>query len=70
MIVELLAIVIVIITYFFYEKTSNAAQYFRKRNLKYRGAMDTLRAASSVFFGKIDVMEMTEKSYNYFPDEP
>lgn len=66
----LLAIGIVSITYYFFKLTSNNARYFRERNLKYRGARDTLRVMLSVFLGKIDIVEMTKKSYDHFPDEP
>ncbi len=69
MIPELLAIVVVLITYLFYKKTSSVARYFKERNLKYRGALDTFRVTLSVLFGKMDVYTMSHTLYNYFPDE-
>lgn len=66
----LLAVGIILITYAFYRLTTNKARYFAERNLKYRGARETLGVMFSVFFGKIGIIEMTEKAYNHFPNEP
>lgn len=66
----LLTVGIVLITYAFYKLYTNHAQYFKERNLKYRGIRDSLGIMLSVFFGRIGVIDMTQKTYDSYPDEP
>ncbi|XP_055326850.1 uncharacterized protein LOC129580438 [Sitodiplosis mosellana] len=68
--VLLLTFGFILITYAFHKLTANNARYFEERNLKYRGALDSLRIMLSVFLGKIGLIEMTQKSYDFFRNEP
>lgn len=60
---ELLTIAIVLIAYAFYKLSTNRAQYFKERNLKYKNLK------FKDLFAKTDVFEMTENMYNAFPEE-
>lgn len=68
--VLLLTVGFVLITYAFYKLTTNNARYFEERNLKYRGALASLRIMLSVFFGRSSLIEMTQANYDYFTNEP
>lgn len=46
------------------------AQYFRDRNIEYKGFSFGLSTFFLVFFGKIDVFEFTQRNYNGIPTEP
>lgn len=64
-----LTVGVVLIAYAIYKFTTNNAQYFEERNLKYRGAVTTIYGLYKVIFGKMDAFEMNEGAYNEFPDE-
>lgn len=66
----LLATGIALIAYAFYKLSTNNAQYFKERNIKYSGAISGVRNMVRVLFGRIDFLEMSQKMYNAFPDEP
>lgn len=46
------------------------AQYFRAKNLEYKGFSFGLKAFLSMFFGRMDVFEFTQRNYNAVPTEP
>lgn len=66
----LLTFGIVLIAYAIYKLTTENAQYFGERNLKYRSTFVSVRDTFSMFLGATNVFDFTQKLYNSFPDEP
>lgn len=66
----LLTFGVILIVYACYKLSTNNADYFKERNLKYKGALFALHNLYATFFGKISVFGMVENLYNAFPDEP
>lgn len=46
------------------------AEYFRNRNVAYKGLSFNLAAFLRMFFGKSDVLQFTQANYNAVPTEP
>lgn len=46
------------------------AEYFRSRNIKYKGFSFSISSFISMFFGKADVLTFTQRNYNAVPTEP
>lgn len=67
--VVLLITAIVFVAFKFYRASQNHAQYFEDRNLKYTSAFYAVRALIRTFSGKNDVLQMSERLYNRFPNE-
>lgn len=71
MIVVLLLITLfAFIAYTFYKASQNHAQYFEDRNLKYASASYALRFLIKIVSGKYDILELSDRFYNAFPEEP
>lgn len=45
-------------------------EYFRSRNIEYKGFSYSVSAFFSMFFGKSDVFGFTQRNYNAVPTEP
>lgn len=66
----LVAVALALIAYYLNKLSSNHAQYFEKRNLKYTSAAVTLRNFFKMALRRVDVMEFNRSIYSYFPNEP
>lgn len=64
-----LTVGVILITYALYKFATNSAQYFKDRNLKYRGAATAINALYKVIFGKMDAFNMIQVLYDAFPEE-
>lgn len=60
---------VAIILYTYYKLSTENARYFAERNLKCVSTTDAIRGIFSLFLGGMDFFQMTQKSYNRFPDE-
>lgn len=67
--VVLLITLIAFIAFKFYKASKNHAQYFEDRHLKYTSAFYAVRALIITFLGKNDVLQMSDRLYNKFPNE-
>lgn len=68
--IVLVVILVALIAYKFYKLSSDNAQYFEERNLKYLGVAGTLRNLFKIALRKIDMLEFSRKVYDEFPNEP
>lgn len=64
-----LATGVALIVYALYKLSTNSAQYFEERNLKYIGAFTGMRNFFDMFMGRNDFLVMTQRMYNAFPNE-
>lgn len=70
MVGELLLIFgVALIVFAFYKLSTENARYFAERNLKCVSTTEAIRGIFSLFLGRIDFFQITQKSYNRFPDE-
>lgn len=65
----LLATGVALIVYAIYRLSTNSAQYFEERNLKYVGALIGMKNFFGMFMGRSDFFQMTQRLYNAFPNE-
>lgn len=68
--VVLITLLLTIIAWIYYRKSTANAQYFRDQNVKYKDFSFSAKMFYSVFFGRIDVWEFTQQNYNAIPDVP
>lgn len=66
---ELLVIIITLIAYAIYKCSANA-RYFKERNLKYVGISTGVKNLFDLLLSRKDILEMSQKMYDTFPDEP
>lgn len=64
-----LTVGVILITYALYTFATKNAQYFKDRNLKYRGAATAINGLYKVIFGKMDAFKMIQVLYDAFPEE-
>lgn len=67
--VLLLTAIVVLISFVLYKSSASNERYFEERNLKHSGILSALNDLYNAFFGKFDVFENANRSYNAFPDE-
>lgn len=58
-----------IIVYTFYKLATENSRYFAQRNLKCVSVSDVILGTFSLFFGGMDLLEVTQNAYNRFPNE-
>lgn len=63
-------VLIVLIVFAISRLSTNTAQYFEDRNLKYAGVTVALRNIFGMFSGGNDFLELALRMYNVFPDQP
>ncbi len=67
--VLLLTIGVALIAYAFYKSSTNSARYFEERNLKYVGLLAGLPNIYKMIFKKTDILELSLKGYDLYPNE-
>lgn len=67
--VALVVIAFALIAYMLYKLSSNDAQYFEQRNLKYISVAATLKNLFGMMLRRYDMMEFSRKIYDQFPNE-
>lgn len=67
--VALVVIAFALIAYMLYKLSSNHAQYFEQRNLKYISVAATLKNLLGMVTHRYDLLEFSRKIYDQFPNE-
>lgn len=63
-------LVILFVYSIIHRRIEQNAEYFRSRNIKYKGFSHSMFSLINMFFGKTDVLEFTQRNYNAVPTEP
>lgn len=58
-----------LITFVIHKLTTNRAQYFEDRNLKYTGLWPALKSLYRLLFRRVTVTELVKEMYERYPDE-